>query len=362
MTIYNQYKLLVRLRETLLLLVYLESMIGFFRKNMNSRERKKLLFFLQKESIKGKDIMKIATPDMAEELLRIQWESASCPVKLSYHPDFETLWNGIEKKVETAQVKPPFRIPANWKLVSRYAAVILFALISFSAGYWINQHRMLPSDQVIVANPKGTISEVRLPDNSRVWINAASEVQYSSLFNQGNREVWLTGEAYFQVESDPKNPFVVKTKYLNVIASGTEFYINAYPEQEMIHAGLVSGEIRVEARDLGSGDFIQLIEYQRITYSPQQNKLVEIVPTQPDYFSWRSGRLVLDDLSLKEIAFRLENWYNKVIEVDRELRSRYRFTLTVEDEPLSEILSLLEKTAPILAVPYEDGGYKIIPK
>ena len=69
--------------------------------------------------------------------------------------------------------------------------------------------------------PYGTWSVVNLPDGSKVWLNAGSSLKYPTQFNDKQRVVSMQGEAYFEVESDKKHPFIVKTKELTVEATGT---------------------------------------------------------------------------------------------------------------------------------------------
>jgi ferric-dicitrate binding protein FerR (iron transport regulator) len=327
---------------------------------MKKNRRRDLLKYLQKETIMPSDLKDISENEIPDDMLRNQWELEHIPNGIDPDIDFDKLWGRLEQKIKAGKEKKQLRLGKTWQFGLRYAAIIFIVVISFLAGSRISWSPEDSSDLITINNPRGRISELRLPDNSKVWINAGSIIQYKKSFTEGDRELWLSGEAYFQVLADKTKPFIVKTANLNVIASGTEFFINAYPDQENIYAGLVQGEITIEAENTGDENRMLLTENQRITYSPSSRSLVRIQETEPDHFSWKAGRLVLDDLSLEEIAFRLENWYDKTIEIDKSIRNQYRFTLTVSDEPLSDILSLLEKAAPILAIQYENGNFKIV--
>ena len=95
--------------------------------------------------------------------------------------------------------------------------------------------------------PAGQRAELVLPDSTRVWLNANSKLVYSTSFKEGIRQVELDGEAYFDVKHNGDNPFVVRTKSMNVTVLGTEFNVSAYSGIEEFKYCIIERKCRVES-------------------------------------------------------------------------------------------------------------------
>ena len=139
--------------------------------------------------------------------------------------------------------RTPLRRMARTAL--RYAAV---ALIALSAGFAMSRYAVLhrASGYNEVAAEAKNHSEVVLSDGTRVTLNASSRLRYPTSFDGSAREVWLDGEAYFDVSRDPRKPFVVHTERQSVRVLGTSFNVMAYDGDTFNTVTLLSGAVRLD--------------------------------------------------------------------------------------------------------------------
>lgn len=192
----------------------------------------------------------------------------------------------------------------------------------------------------------GVITKTMLPDGSEVWLNAQSELSYPREFIGKERTVKLSGEAYFKVVSDRKNRFNVLTPYNTMISAfGTEFNVNAYPEEEDSQITLARGKIEVVASNSGQKEMLQ--EGQKIILSSQTDKM-KIIPA--DVYvetAWKDGKLIFRREKLSTIVKKLSCKYGASIQLSGETVNDYEYTATFANETLEEILDLLMRSAPI---------------
>lgn len=159
--------------------------------------------------------------------------------------------------------------------------------------------------------PYGKTSEIILSDGTHVFLNAGSRLIYPDFFADKNREVFLVGEAYFDVKHNEKQPFVVQTTDIRVRVLGTQFNVSAYPSDNIIETVLTSGKVRLEQNntgifsettDLSPGQLAAFNKTERIT----QLKNVEI----ENYTLWKENLLKFESTDLSRVVKRLERYYN----------------------------------------------------
>lgn len=234
----------------------------------------------------------------------------------------------------------------------KIAAIIVLPLMLFTSYYIFNNKASINSDPVFqeVISPAGTCSQINLPDGSSVWLNARSKLKYPVIFIKGERNVFLSGEAYFKVKSDKQNPFQVKTKSLTITATGTEFNVESFDQDSMIAVTLTTGKVDVNLEDNRQ---IILSPAERICYNENSNLyLVEEVDPYK-WSSWKDGVLMFRDDRLDYVFKRLGLTYNiDIVVKDKEIANQ-PYRATFQGESLDEILRLIQLTAPIA---YEKAG------
>lgn len=159
--------------------------------------------------------------------------------------------------------------------------------------------------------PYGKTSEILLPDGTRVYLNAGSRLVYPEFFNDKNREVFLVGEAFFEVIEDKTHPFVVQTTDLRIKVLGTKFNVSAYPSENVIETVLTEGKVRLEQNNSGlfslTTDLLpnQLAAFYKVSGEVKlQNVNVD------NYTLWKDGVFKFESTDLNRVVKRLERYYN----------------------------------------------------
>ena len=155
--------------------------------------------------------------------------------------------------------------------------------------------------------PRGSEYWIVLPDGTRVWLNAATELKYPVAFHAKERRVYLKGEAYFEVAPDKNRPFYVGTEEVKIRVLGTVFDVNTHYTRG-VRTVLVEGAVALEWGDqkeirMKPGE---LADFDRTT---TEVTLKEVDVTS--YISWKEGYFVFEDEPLEEIMHTLSLWYDK---------------------------------------------------
>ena len=187
--------------------------------------------------------------------------------------------------------------------------------------------------------PQGGEYRVVLSDGTRVWINSDSELRFPSVFDGTSRAVELSGEAYFEVESCPDRPFIVRTGGLDIVATGTSFNVEAYSGEDIIAVTMVEGEVGLYAPD---DRFVRtMMAEDRLVYSRNTGTVNEVSEYNYRYISWKDGVLAFRNDPLDSILARLGRLYNVEFILMDESLAHKQFYATFNNESLESILKLL---------------------
>ncbi|HEY0772265.1 MAG TPA: FecR domain-containing protein, partial [Sphingobacteriaceae bacterium] len=176
-----------------------------------------------------------------------------------------------------------------------------------------------------------------LPDSTLVWLNANSTIEYAPTFSE-NREVLLKGEGFFDVRKKGKQTFVVKTAHFSIQVRGTRFNVQAY-ESQYENATLEEGSIELKLN--GENQSYEMAPGDQITIN-NTAQTVERKKVNPlNFTAWKEEKLVFDNTRLSDIVLKIENRYKVDIVIDDSLAYRERMTMTIEHEPIEEILEMI---------------------
>lgn len=198
---------------------------------------------------------------------------------------------------------------------------------------------------VAVSNPAGKIQAIRLPDNSEVWLNASSTIRYSPNPGKGHdapREIWLEGEAYFDVAEDAAHPFVVHAGSLTTTVLGTRFDVKSFSGEQLASVSVLSGKVRVRdsARVL---DVLTAARQLQVDARTGKSSTVPIDTSQ--VVGWRQGRLQFSGQTMEEITASLARWYNIQFVFADPAISRCRYYLNFDNTiSLQQLLAVLKET------------------
>jgi len=234
------------------------------------------------------------------------------------------------------------------------AAAILF-LPMLAGSYYLGTLRQ--EKQAIAAKPVynevsaafGTRSMLTLDDGSRVWLNSGSKLKYPKDFSVRRREVFLTGEGYFEVQSDASRPFIVRTKRLNVRATGTRFNVNASSIEKACQVTLVEGKVTV-CQNVAGGKTLEILQMkpnQHMAFDTLSGSFNVLTEDTYRFIAWKDGKLIFRNEPLEDVIKRIGYFYNVDIELKDERLKEYRYRATFEEESLDEILNLLKISSPV---------------
>lgn len=265
-----------------------------------------------------------------------------------------------------------------------WAAASLLLIVSFSVIYYFYEntgHQQAiaqvtqKTDGVYIADIPTSLT---LQDGTQVWLNSGSTLKCVPDFDRKDRQVILTGEAYFDVKQDAGKPFIVQAgPFMRVTVLGTTFNVMAYPNDPYVKASLISGKIAVNLKDDKQAQII-LKPHEEITFhlhdaatlETDQEKPVEnpvsyhintITPNPIDHhvseLSWMKGELAFNDMTFAELSYDLERIYHVKIDFKDEQLENYHLTGVFKGENLEEVLQALRVTTPFQ---YEMSNNEVI--
>ncbi|MEJ7557103.1 MAG: FecR domain-containing protein [Pedobacter sp.] len=181
-----------------------------------------------------------------------------------------------------------------------------------------------------------------LPDQTKVWLNAASSLTYNpSLTANGIRKVKLTGEGYFEVAKDKDHPFIVESGNQTVEVLGTHFNVNAYPDEKAYRTTLLEGSVKItdqgHSKILAPGDQ---------AFNSSGN--IKLSQVDPEFaVAWKSNNFVFDRLDIKEIMKMISRWYNVEVIYNEEIPSGTFWGSVSRFDNISKVLISLEATGDV---------------
>lgn len=214
-----------------------------------------------------------------------------------------------------------------------------------------------------VSTQYGSRTKLLLPDGTSVWLNSGSRLTYDSAYGDVNREVSLTGEAFFDVAKNKQIPFVIHTGKINIKVLGTAFNVKSYPGDRTIETSLIQGRIEVTFKDHSQSSVIlhpnqKLVvendpeepgHQKKITADQPLKSAVTINPVShfgPDSLitetAWVDNLLVFQDESFADLAKKMERWYGIHMVIEDQPLDTLHFTGSFEKEDIRQALTALQ--------------------
>ncbi|MEL7588559.1 MAG: FecR domain-containing protein [Prolixibacteraceae bacterium] len=195
----------------------------------------------------------------------------------------------------------------------------------------------------VIRIPRGAEYHLILSDGTRVYLNAMSQFKYPVQFSKGARKVELSGEAFFEVTPSDV-PFIVKTKGMDVKVLGTSFNVNAYEDNPQVVTTLVTGKVRLKAKNKLGGHYILSPQEQAVFNTTDLNWEVKTVDVRL-YTGWKDGRFIFYDMRLEDIMNSLGRWYSADFAYSEPALKDLRFSGSLNKyEDLGQILDIIQST------------------
>lgn len=188
----------------------------------------------------------------------------------------------------------------------------------------------------------GMKSSLILPDGTKVIMNAGATLSYPTAFVSKNREVQVSGEAFFEVAHDTQHPFIVKSENLNICVLGTKFNVKAYKEEDNIEVTLMEGRVGVNLNTYDRRNMVYLKPGQQLLFDKTRLSFCKQSVNLNNYISWKDGKYYFNSLTFVEIAMQLERNFNVHINIESSVLRKIVFTGDfVRGENLEQILRVM---------------------
>jgi ferric-dicitrate binding protein FerR (iron transport regulator) len=260
-----------------------------------------------------------------------------------YEPDKELLWEKLLLKIG---YRPEKHILMNARI--KWLAVAAVALLAFIAGVWLgnfSREDNYPLAYTSIKAPSGSRTHIVLPDSTTVWLNSGAEVRYPAAFEKKSRDVFISGECFFDVTKDLKRPFVVHCSDFKVKVFGTSFNIRENKKYERTDVSLIEGKIQVQNK---SGNPLTVLSPGEQFIYKEGTGIIKKIDNMDALVAWKNDMLIFEDEPLENVVQTLESWYGVKFQVDAAvLRNHHRYTFKVKTESLREVLEFISVITPI---------------
>ncbi|MBS7254200.1 FecR family protein [Flavobacterium branchiicola] len=207
-------------------------------------------------------------------------------------------------------------------------------------------------DEEVIYNtltvPYGKRFKLQLSDGTAVSLNSGTTLRYPEQFGiNGNRNVYLTGEAFFEVAKDKMHPFIVHANQTDIEVLGTKFNVSAYPENPTVNSTLIEGSVQM-SEAAKPENAILLQPNQMATWQNNTKKIVIKEVDPAFYAAWTKGELAFKDTPFSTIAKIIQRTYDvEIINENSDLaRQNFTGTIKISESSVENILDLLKRDTP----------------
>jgi ferric-dicitrate binding protein FerR (iron transport regulator) len=278
----------------------------------------------------------------------------------------------------------------------KIAAIVAISVgLSYLAFSLLEKRKSGPDSYYTEIETKaGEKSQITLPDGSKIWINACTKLRYPNNLNKSEIDLFLDGEAFFDLKRIPDRQITVRTSRINVKVLGTAFNLKSYKDDDVVETTLVRGKIEIEngtgrkkgsktilltpnqaatyfksADSLSVDDFAEvrintaenLDNLKKIAVSRNSNIVVMDKINPETQISWKEGKLSFRKETFENLAKMMERWYDINIEIKDPVLKKARFSGSFDKETIEQALQALSYPVPFRYI-IEKDSVIIFPK
>jgi transmembrane sensor len=255
----------------------------------------------------------------------------------------QRLNEAIDKSEQKRILNPWIRVAASVAVLATTAVIIyLVGLQSFRdrPAFAFKEQR----------TTVGQRTSIRFDDGSTIILNANSSLRYLEKFSRNEREVFLTGEAFFEVAKDPDRPFIVHSGQLRTEVLGTSFNINATSRD--VAVSVASGRVRVIHEDISE----IILAKEKIVYKAGERKLHKLTANLERELAWKENTILFEDDQLSEAALKLTTFYGVIVVFEQDDLKKCPITGKFKNQPLETVLDAIRFST---GIQYRTSGKRI---
>lgn len=272
----------------------------------------------------------------------------------------ESLFQQIQTYPKARTKSSGFSLSRMVSIYQRIAAFLLIPLIGFGILYWVVQPGIEVDATIETIAPRGQKSQIVMADGTKVWLNSDTKIRYPGNFGKNQRQVYLDGEAFFEVSKNVRRPFLVHTPQMTVKVLGTKFNVKAYPDEDQVETSLFEGKVNLLWQSPTNEKLVEkeVAPGQSFVYTKTSGELLQNRFPHDEIDGWKTNRLIFRDDTFANLVRKVERWYDVKVVYDEKLFNDRRLTVELYEgerlERLMEIVSL------VLSVDYRYERDKII--
>ena len=276
------------------------------------------------------------------QIAEIDRELKHVPIQLN--PDTDSEWNAfLQNLSEQTSENPHSAKIVQMSSMRRFLRVAAMLVLTVGLGWFVKNQ--LAEETFAVAQvyevPKGNMETITLSDGSMVYLNSDSKLSVYESFNAENRLLNLEGEAYFEVAKNKKLPFVIQTGNVTTEVTGTAFNLKSYGSDGQIQLTVTEGSVDFKT----DRQLVSVVANVAATYTKSDNEISKADFDSEKALAWRSGRLVIENMTMTESLAALERRFDIEFINNTKVNS---FRLIVQKD--DSIESVLESLKTILSV------------
>jgi ferric-dicitrate binding protein FerR (iron transport regulator) len=277
--------------------------------------------------------------------LEMAWDNVDSFKDEFPKPNLTKMWENTKSKLDWEE---PKRIVPFRRYLLRYAAAIAIPLMIMAIGVYYSVERISKNKGLITfVSPEGVRTRFTLPDGSVIWMQPNSEIKYPKEFSTQKRDIFFTGQAFFDIVHHSDWPFAVSVDDIVIEVLGTQFFVKGKPNEELVETSLVSGLVRIKGAKLEK--FLNVNDV--VVFSKKTNQFVQTRSLTDNPYTWNNSSVVYSNCPIGVVLKDISELYGFDYHFDTKFNQNIKVTLTVREESFKELVEILK-----IVVPFE---YKI---
>lgn len=270
----------------------------------------------------------------------------------SFEPNVEMAWAKVSDELglkEEKRVGKVVKMPSRTNQVLYRIAASIVILLGIT---WIYTQKFSEPAMLKFATLNNEQKEIVLPDNSKIYLNANSSIEYPEKFKGDTREIKLEGEAFFEVAKNPLKPFIIHTSEAYTKVLGTSFNILARKQSKEIIVSVKTGKVEV---GIDPQHNVQLEPGYTAKVNLEKKEVAKAISPSENYLSWKTKEVIFNDVTIEEVIVFMENYFQVSVESNEDILNCH-FTGKFNNPSLTELLNVLELSN---GITYEQNASKI---
>lgn len=265
-----------------------------------------------------------------------------------FNPDTESALRKVNIRIDKKKNRSK-----RLYLFAACAAAAVLVFVSIIAIRFTDPATVAHTDNLLSLNTGTTETlEYTLPDGSKISLNRSSVLTYPKAFDGNTREVYLEGEAFFDVAPNAEKPFIIHANNTKTTVVGTSFGIRAIENEDKVVVTVSTGVVNLSAE--GKSDYVKLTQGEQGICLPKKEVLEKNANPDPNLLAWKTKILIFKQSPLTEVAKAIENTYHTPVTVDRSIAG-LQLTSTFERRSLEEVMQIIGLSLQVEVETNENG-------